>query len=637
MPSLTTRQLPGRSKRKSSVEGQLQPGTVLQNRYQVVGVLGAGGMGSVYQARDLRFPNVTKLCAVKEMMNLASDPMMRKLIVENFEREANILATLDHPAVPEIFDYFTEENRSYLVMEFVTGKTLEEMQTESDSVFPEEQVLDWAIQICDVLAYLHSHRPVAVIFRDIKPSNIMLDMHNRIRLIDFGIAKAFQSGERGTMIGTEGYSPPEQYRGEAGPASDVYALAATLHALLTNQDPRLEPPFSFNERPIRSVNPDISPAFEAVIMKALSYNVEDRFETALEMASALALLNQQHTRVTGSGTIKSRTQQLTTAYQISPDNVLPLWSFKCEDEIRSTPCVAEGKVVIGSYDNNIYAVDVKDGEFIWKFATDGGVASSPFFWHDRVFFGSLDGSLYAVYLTSGQKAWSFRTKGRIFSSPRADFGHVFFGSDDGVFYAVNSMAGREAWRIDTGSRIRSSAMVSEELLYFGSDDGVVHAVNLSGEVRWRFVTKRAVISSPALAEGLVVVGSQDWSVYAVDASSGWSTWRYRTNNSVVSSPAIHGGTVYIGSADKALHAIDLFSGQRRWTYEIESQITSTPLVYRDAVYFGGNDGSVYSLDAKLGELRWRFQSDGMVPGSPAAYEDLILIGSTDGKLYALAA
>ena len=637
MPSLTTRQLPGRSKRTSNVEGQLQPGTVLQNRYQIVGVLGAGGMGSVYQARDLRFPNVTKLCAVKEMMNLASDPMMRKLIVENFEREANILATLDHPAVPEIFDYFTEENRSYLVMEFITGKTLEEMLEESDTVFSEEVVLHWAIQVCDVIAYLHSHKPNAVIFRDIKPSNIMLDMHDRIRLIDFGIAKSFQSGERGTMIGTEGYSPPEQYRGEARPASDVYSLAATLHALLTKQDPRLEPPFSFGERPIRSTNPDISPAFEAIIMKALSYNIEDRFETALEMAEALARLMQQTSQVSGSGTTKSRTQQLVTAYQISPNSVLPLWSFKCEDEIRSTPCVAEGKVIIGSYDNNIYAVDVENGEFIWKYATDGGVASSPSIWQDRVYFGSLDESLYALYLANGQTSWVFRTRGRIFSSPRADYGHVFFGSDDGNFYAVNSGTGREAWRIDVGSRVRSSARISEELLYFGSDDGVVHAVDLGGEVKWRFVTKRAVISSPALAEGLVVVGSQDWSVYAVDANSGWSTWRYRTGNSVVSSPAIHNGTVYVGSADGSLHAIDLYSGQRRWTYEIESQITSSPLVYRGVIYFGGNDGCVYSLDAKIGDLRWRFQSNGLVPGSPAAHEDIILIGSTDGNLYALAA
>ena len=150
-------------------------------------------MGSVYQARDLRFPNVTKLCAVKEMMNLATEPQMRKTVAQNFEREANILATLDHPAVPEIFDYFSEDNRSFLVMEFVTGKTLEELMDESEEFFQEDTVLDWAIQICDVIAYLHSHKPKPVIFRDVKPSNIMLDMHDRIRMIDYGIAKTFQA------------------------------------------------------------------------------------------------------------------------------------------------------------------------------------------------------------------------------------------------------------------------------------------------------------------------------------------------------------------------------------------------------------------------------------------------------------
>jgi serine/threonine protein kinase len=637
MPSFTTRQLPGRTRRKSTAEGQLQPGTVLQSRYQIVGVLGAGGMGSVYQARDLRFPNVTKLCAVKEMMNLATEPQMRKTVAQNFEREANILATLDHPAVPEIFDYFSEDNRSFLVMEFVTGKTLEELMEESEEFFPEKTVLDWAIQICDVIAYLHSHKPKPVIFRDVKPSNIMLDMHERIRMIDYGIAKTFQAGERGTMIGTEGYSPPEQYRGDAGPASDVYSLGATLHALLTRQDPRLEPPFSFAERPIRRVNPDVSPAFEAVVMKSLSYNVDDRFPSAVEMREALELLVQQSASAVSPGTGQRRTQQLVTAYRISPDNVLPLWAFECEDEIRSTPCVAEGKVFVGAYDNNLYAIDLETGEFEWKYATDGGVASSPTIWNDRVIFGSLDERLYALFAGSGQRAWVFRTHGRIYSSPRAGYGHVFLGSDDGVFYAINAMAGREAWRVEIGSRIRSSPLISEELLYFGSDDGVIHALDLSGEARWRFVSKRAVISSPALAEGLLVVGSQDWSVYAIDANSGWSTWRYRTNNAVISSPAIHEGNVYVGSADGALHAIDLFSGQRRWTFEAGGQITSSPAVNQDAVYFGSNDGCVYSVDLVKGQLRWKFQSRGPIPGSPTVFEDIVLIGSTDRHLYALAA
>lgn len=594
-------------------------------------------MGSVYQARDLRFPNVTKLCAVKEMMNLATEPQLRKRFAQNFEREANILATLDHPAVPEILDYFSEDDRSFLVMEFIAGKTLEELVDEQEGFFPEPKVLDWAIQICNVIAYLHSHKPEPVIFRDVKPSNIMLDVHDRIRMIDYGIAKVFQEGERGTMIGTEGYSPPEQYRGEAGPASDVYSFGATLHTLLTKQDPRLQPPFSFAERPIRAVNPSVSPALEAVVMKSLSYNADDRFPSAVEMGDALESIVQQTTMDGSDGIIQRRTQRRVAAYQISPDSVVPLWTFECEDEIRSTPCVAEGRVFVGAYDNSLYAVDIESGELVWKHTTAGGVASSPTICNDRVVFGSLDEHLYALFLSSGQRAWAFRTRGRIYCSPRTGYGHVFVGSDDGVFYAINALSGREAWRVDIGSRIRSSPRISEELIYFGSEDGLIHALNLSGETRWRFVCKRAVVSSPALAEGLVVVGSQDWSVYAIDANSGWSAWRYRTNNAVISSPAVDKSAVYVGSADGALHAIDLFSGQRRWRFEAGGQVNSSPAVYRAAIYFGCNDGHVYSVDMASGRLRWKLQTAGPVPGSPTIHEDMVLIGSADRNLYALAA
>ncbi len=115
-------------------------------------------------------------------------------------------------------------------------------------------VAHWGVELCHVIHYLHHHQP-PVIFRDIKPSNIMSDEHENIRLVDFGIAKLFEPDRKGTMIGTEGYSPPEQYRGEAGPLSDVYALGATLHHLLSRRDPRIEPPFSWHDRPLRQINP----------------------------------------------------------------------------------------------------------------------------------------------------------------------------------------------------------------------------------------------------------------------------------------------------------------------------------------------------------------------------------------------
>ena len=163
-------------------------------------------MGSVYRARDLHFPNVVKLVAVKEMINLAPDPLVRQTIVQNFEREANLLATLNHPSIPRIYDYFTEDNRSYLVLEFVHGKDLEAVINDSNGFLPEDQVISWAIQLCDVLAYLHAHKPDPIIFRDMKPSNIMINHNGDVILVDFGIAKTFQSGVKGTMIGTEGYS-----------------------------------------------------------------------------------------------------------------------------------------------------------------------------------------------------------------------------------------------------------------------------------------------------------------------------------------------------------------------------------------------------------------------------------------------
>jgi outer membrane protein assembly factor BamB/tRNA A-37 threonylcarbamoyl transferase component Bud32 len=609
-------------------EGTLPSNTILEDRYEILNVHGLGGMGAVYRARDLRFSAVEKIVAVKEMNNAAPDPRLRRISIQNFEREANILASLSHPAIPKIFDYFSEGNRSYLILEFIEGKTLEKLVEEQRQVFGTEQVVDWAIQICDVLAYLHSHEP-PVIFRDIKPGNLMLRQDGRVMVIDFGIAKVFEHGQRGTMIGTEGYSPPEQYRGVAEPRGDIYALAATMHHLLTNRDPRLEPPFTFHERPIRVFNPEVPEALEAALAKALTYELQDRYASATEFAIALGNALPPGRRGTAA---------LASMAFVQTQDIVPVWKFKCEDEVRSSPRISAGVLYIGSYDNNLYALDAKDGSFVWKFPTQGGVASTPCLDEDVVIFGSEDTRLYAVSKRLGDPLWSFATGGHVRSSARIDFGHCFFGSDDGCLYAVHVLSGRMAWKFQSGGPIRSTPLVLGETVYFGSDDGYIYALDMgSGSVKWKQSTHRRVTSSPTMGEDLLFVGSADGHLYALSPGSGWPVWRFRTHGYVLSSPAVVGGVVYFGSADGHLYAVEAASGRQRWKYETRGAVTSSPAVGQDLAYVGSNDGLIHAVEIKKGQRAWSYVTQGPVPSSPLLLDGVIYVGSTDHYVYALPA
>ena len=632
-----TQKFPGTLPEPPLGEGTLQPGSVLQGRYRVTGVIGVGGMGSVYQARDLRFPNVMRYVAVKEMLNLSTDQGMREMTLKTFERESDMLASLSHPAVPKIYEYFPSKTRAYLVMEYINGRDLEAIINSTADFIPVETVMKWALDLCDVLGYLHLQKPEPVIFRDVKPSNIMIDEHEQIRLVDFGIAKIFQEGQKGTMIGTEGYSAPEQYRGEASPASDVYGVGATLHHILTRRDPRLEPPFTFQERPIRDANPDVAPELETIIMKALEFKTEDRYPNAAMMKQSLDTLTKPMTL--GIRRPDSLSAIDDNASDWGQTGVTPLWVFRCEDQVRSSPTLSRGILYAGTHDNNLYALDITNGAFKWKFPAEQRVISSPVVAENEglVIFGSMDHQLYAVDVRTGQQYWSVRTQGPILSSPSIAHGHVFFGSDDGALYAVRLATGRVQWTMNGGAAIRTRPLVTGEFIVVGTEIGEVLGSDLSGKVVWRFKAKRAVSSSPLEHEGLVFLGSMDWQVYALDITRGWKVWEFRTNKPVVSSPSYGDEKIFIGSVDGNLYAIDAASGRERWHFKAGDQITSSPAYVDGAVYFGGVDGQVYSVEAKSGQLLWSFQTDGPVTSSPVVRDGVVYVGSNDHCIYALKA
>jgi serine/threonine protein kinase len=251
--------------------GPLTPGTILQGRYSIDRLLGGGGMGMVYLARDQRLAN--RPCAIKEMVDHFIDQAQRIEANEYFAREADTLAQLKHQAIPAITDRFELANRHYLVMEYVEGRNLEEELAVRGEPLPEGLVIDIARQLCDVLIYLHGLAP-PIIYRDMKPSNVMLNSNGRVVLVDFGIARLFKAARKGTMIGTLGFAPPEQYQGLVDPRSDIYSLGATLHYVLTGRDPEKFPPFSFP--PVRDLRPAVSSNLAGAIDAALAYEMDGR-------------------------------------------------------------------------------------------------------------------------------------------------------------------------------------------------------------------------------------------------------------------------------------------------------------------------------------------------------------------------
>jgi len=281
--------------------GPLPVGTPLQGgRYQIIGQLGEGGMGAVYLAKDMEL--FGRLCVVKQMRPFFASQTERRKAEDDFKREAEVLAQLNqpgHPHIPEVYGYFVEGGDQFLVMKYIEGESLERRLDRLKRPLSEAEVVRCAAEVASALVYLHSRKPQPVVHRDIKPANIIVDPEDRVWLVDFGLARASTSSGARVMLaggktvaaGTPGYTPLEQWQMQVSSKSDVYALGATMHHLLTGQDPRDRftsfPELSFDIlksfsqfKPLSEVRSDLSPALVNLVTRCLDPDSRRRPDAA---------------------------------------------------------------------------------------------------------------------------------------------------------------------------------------------------------------------------------------------------------------------------------------------------------------------------------------------------------------------
>lgn len=612
--------------------GPLPAGTRLRGgRYTIERHLAQGGMGTVYLAHDA---NKGMRCVVKELLP-KSDPVERADAETLFEREASVLAELHHPQIVAVWDYFKEDSNHYLVMEEVPGGDLTRL-VEQPGALSEPRAIEIATQIAEAFEYIHTHYRTAppgsvctgpLIYRDMKPANVMLRADGSVVVADFGIVRLFKPGKRSDTInfGSSGYAAPEMMAGRGSDVrSDIYTLGATLHELLTKRDPANNPnAFA----PVRSLRPDVSPTFEAIITKTLQTRPEDRHQTASELLTELRVLREGwraaacpgcgHRNTPGVRACARCRTALTAvtaqnaeihggsarlgAFGAAPGgDYHTAWQVHLGSPVRGAATVHEGRVMLATQAGNLDVLDVRDGRGVARVPLGAPSRSTPVVTAHGVLVGTQDGLVLCDLGTRTAERLPV-PPAEVFAVPATDGRErAFAGTYDGQVLCVDLRSRSVVWSARAGTSVLGAVAFDDRHVAVTSRNGQVTLLHAeSGQILWQRQVGQEVYASAALAADAVLVLDTTSRVSVLDRTRGTPLMTMRPGGTTHNAPAVATDVFTVDTAGRCQSRS--LNGVTRWERQVFERVIASPTVVGTRLVVPTRTGKLFLLSTATGD------------------------------------